>query len=264
MLRGVPARVEKDEQRGGSEVPSLPAARSSFPVFIFPPSLEFYADDQASHKQVLTLYNPFPYVLRYKVLSTAPLHYTVVDTEGLVKPNSCIDIVIRHRDVRARHYGTTDKFRVEVWEEGGPKGAAGRKEILATLHPSKPEQREKGPQEPPPWNPPSHMFSVRHGEFITIQRHVLYYSRFPRPLSPGLFTLYVLMGLASLVVLMLPLHGDPRSLLHEHLHVSVIQKLVAAYVLGTERVNALRGLLCVTWEAIGSCGGKHYRGPNVW
>uniref|UniRef100_A0A8C5LNW4 Motile sperm domain-containing protein 3 n=1 Tax=Leptobrachium leishanense TaxID=445787 RepID=A0A8C5LNW4_9ANUR len=224
---------------GGSEVPSLPAARSSFPVFIFPPSLEFYADDQASHKQVLTLYNPFPYVLRYKVLSTAPLHYTVVDTEGLVKPNSCIDIVIRHRDVRARHYGTTDKFRVEVWEEGGPKGAAGRKEILATLHPSKPEQREKD------------TLSSR-------------YTGFPRPLSPGLFTLYVLMGLASLVVLMLPLHGDPRSLLHEHLHVSVIQKLVAAYVLGTERVNALRGLLCVTWEAIGSCGGKHYRGPNVW
>lgn len=227
MQRGLPARVEKDEQRGSSEVPLSSASRSPFPVFIFPPSLEFYADDQGSHKQVLTLYNPFPCVLRYKVLSTAPLHYTVVDTEGLVKPNSCIDIVIRHRDVRARHYGTTDKFRVEVWEEGGPKGAAGRKEVAATLHPSKPEQREKGHQEPAQWQPPSHMFSVRHG--------------FPRPLSPGLFTLYVLMGLVSLVVLMLPLHGDPRSLLHEHLHVSVIQKLVAAYVLGLLTMVFLQG-----------------------
>ncbi|XP_063305836.1 motile sperm domain-containing protein 1-like isoform X2 [Pelobates fuscus] len=227
MQRGVPGKVEGDEQRGSSQIPLPSTSQSPLPVFIFPPSLEFYADDQASHKQVLTLYNPFPCVLRYKVLSTAPLHYTVVDTEGLVKPNSCIDIVIRHRDVRVRHYGTTDKFRVEVWEEGSHKGAAGKKEITATLHPTKPENRERGSPEPLQWHPPSHMFSVRHG--------------FPRPLSPGLFTLYVLMGMTSLVVLMLPLHGDPRTLLHEHLHVSVIQKLVAAYVLGLLTMVFLQG-----------------------
>ncbi|CAH2272477.1 motile sperm domain-containing 1 [Pelobates cultripes] len=163
MQRGVPGKVEGDEQRGSSKIPLPSTSQSPLPVFIFPPSLEFYADDQASHKQVLTLYNPFPCVLRYKVLSTAPLHYTVVDTEGLVKPNSCIDIVVRHRDVRVRHYGTTDKFRVEVWEEGGHKGpAAGKKEITATLHPTKPENRERGSPEPLQWHPPSHMFSVRH------------------------------------------------------------------------------------------------------
>lgn len=51
-------------------------------------------------------------------------------------------------------------------------------------------------------------------------------------MSHGLFSLYVLVGLTALLVLLLPLHGDPRSLLHENLHVSVVQKLVAAYVLG--------------------------------
>lgn len=217
-MHRVPARGEEDERRTTPEA-SLPSgSRSPLPVFIFPPALDFYADDQASHKQVLTLYNPFPRVLRYKVLSTAPLHYTVVDAEGLVKPNSCIDIVTRHRDIRARHYGSADKFRVEIWEEGGGRGVGGRKDIPATLHPTRPQSRERGTSESPKWHPPSHVFSVRHGV--------------PRPLSPGLFGLYILVGLVSLVVLMLPLHGDPRSFLHENLHVSVIQKLVAAYVLG--------------------------------
>ncbi|KAM4747390.1 motile sperm domain-containing protein 1-like [Rhinophrynus dorsalis] len=227
MQRGVLAWGEDDERRGSKVPPSPPAPLSPLPVFIFPPRLDFYADDQASHKQVLTLYNPFKHVLRYKVLSTAPLRYTVVDSEGLVKPNSCIDIVTRHRDIRARNYGTTDKFRIEVWEEGGGRGGGGRKDISATLHPTKPESRERVPQDPPHWHPPSHMFSVRHG--------------FPRPLSPWLFGLYVLVGLVSLVVLIFPLHGDPQSLLPENLRVSIVQKLVAAYVLGLLTMVFLQG-----------------------
>ncbi|XP_075703472.1 motile sperm domain-containing protein 3 isoform X2 [Rhinoderma darwinii] len=214
MQRGAPGRGEEPERRTAAEPPSLPAV----PVFVFPPALDFYADEQASHKQVLTLYNPFPRVLRYKVLSTAPLRYTVVDAEGLVKPNSCIDIVTRHRDIRARHFGATDRFRVEVWEEGAGRGVIGRKDIPATLHPTKPESREQGARDTAPWQPPSHLFSMRQGV--------------PRALSPGLFSLYVLVGLIALLVLMLPLHGDPRSLLNENLHVSIVQKLVAAYVLG--------------------------------
>ncbi|XP_075440920.1 motile sperm domain-containing protein 1-like, partial [Ascaphus truei] len=181
MQRGVLARrgEEEEEER-------TPAPRSPLPVFIFPPVLAFYTDDQASHKQVLTLYNPFRRVLRYKVLCTAALRYTVVDAEGLVKPHSCIDIVIRHTDIRgyrggvplyvtgvspAELYGTqisggtgegspcfspqsysahrsaalrdSDTFRVEVWEEGGGRGARGRKDITAILRPKKRERRSR-------------------------------------------------------------------------------------------------------------------------
>lgn len=38
----------------------------SLPVFVFPQSLTFYADEQASHKQVLTVYNPYEFALRFK------------------------------------------------------------------------------------------------------------------------------------------------------------------------------------------------------
>lgn len=38
----------------------------SLPVFVFPTELVFYADDQMSHKQVLTLYNPYEFALKFK------------------------------------------------------------------------------------------------------------------------------------------------------------------------------------------------------
>ena len=38
----------------------------SLPVFVFPQSLTFCADEQASHKQVLTVYNPYEFALRFK------------------------------------------------------------------------------------------------------------------------------------------------------------------------------------------------------
>ncbi|KAE8620688.1 hypothetical protein XENTR_v10010419 [Xenopus tropicalis] len=227
MQRGSLARGE-DEDRRASTVPySHPEQPPPIPVFIFPPRLDFYADDQVSHKQVLTLYNPFTHVLRFKVLCTAPLRYTVVEAEGLVKPNSCIDIVTRHRDIRARNYGTTDKFRVDVWEEGASRGRGGRKDIAATLHATKPQAAERPPHVSLPWHPPSHVYSMQHG--------------FPRTLSPWLFGLYILAGLVSMVILILPLHGDTRSLLHENLQVSVVQKLVAAYVLGLLTMVFLQG-----------------------
>lgn len=38
----------------------------NLPVFVFPTELVFYADEQSSHKQVLTLYNPYEFALKFK------------------------------------------------------------------------------------------------------------------------------------------------------------------------------------------------------
>lgn len=38
----------------------------NLPVFVFPTELIFYADEQTSHKQVLTLYNPYEFALKFK------------------------------------------------------------------------------------------------------------------------------------------------------------------------------------------------------
>uniref|UniRef100_A0A4X2JWN4 Motile sperm domain-containing protein 1 n=1 Tax=Vombatus ursinus TaxID=29139 RepID=A0A4X2JWN4_VOMUR len=114
----------------------------NLPVFVFPTELIFYADDQSTHKQVLTLYNPYEFALKFKVLCTTPNKYVVVDAAGAVKPQCCVDIVIRHRDVRSCHYDVIDKFRLQVSEQSQRK-ALGRKEIIATLLPSAREQRKE-------------------------------------------------------------------------------------------------------------------------
>ncbi|ERE88769.1 motile sperm domain-containing protein 3 [Cricetulus griseus] len=64
----------------------------------------FFSNDQSTHKQVLTLYKPYEFALKFKVLCTTPNKYVVVDAAGAVKPQCCVEIVIRHRDVRSCHY----------------------------------------------------------------------------------------------------------------------------------------------------------------
>ena len=36
------------------------------PVFVFPSSVNFYAEDSSSHKQVVTLYNPYEFLVKFK------------------------------------------------------------------------------------------------------------------------------------------------------------------------------------------------------
>lgn len=205
----------------------------SLPVFVFPTELVFYADEQSSHKQVLTLYNPYEFALKFKVLCTAPNKYTVVDATGAVKPQCCVDIVIRHRDVRACHYGVYDKFRLQVSEQSQRK-ALGRKEVTATLRPSatqelagtRPQEEERRMKE-----------QLADSVFF---EQTAFQTEQSRPVSGGPSLLTVLLGLVCVAALMLPTLGEKESTVPVYLHISVNKKLVAAYVLGLLTMVILR------------------------
>lgn len=36
------------------------------PIFVFPNTIDFYADDTMTHKQTITLYNPYDFVVNFK------------------------------------------------------------------------------------------------------------------------------------------------------------------------------------------------------
>jgi len=36
------------------------------PVFVFPSSITFFAEESSSHKQMITLYNPYDLVVQFK------------------------------------------------------------------------------------------------------------------------------------------------------------------------------------------------------
>ncbi|XP_028315413.1 motile sperm domain-containing protein 1 isoform X1 [Gouania willdenowi] len=205
----------------------------SLPVFVFPTELVFYADEQTSHKQVLTLYNPYEFALKFKVLCTAPNKYTVVDATGAVKPQCCVDIVIRHRDVRACHYGVYDKFRLQVSEQSQRK-ALGRKEVTATLRPS-------ASQDPPTPRPQDEERRTKEqwtdSEFF---EQTAFQTAESRPVAGGPSLLTVLFALVCMAALMLPTLGEQETTVPVYLHLSINKKLVAAYVLGLLTMVILR------------------------
>jgi len=130
----------------GSDTASM-AASSAFggmspgarPVFIFPANLEFYLEDQTTHKRVLTLYNPYDTEIIFKVLCNNPKKYAVVEPEGRIAAQKCIDIVVRHVAVSPSAVQQTDKFRIQIFDEASPEEIVGKRDVLATLHPGVPD-----------------------------------------------------------------------------------------------------------------------------
>lgn len=199
------------------------------PVFVFPTTLNFYIDDQSSHKQVLTLYNPYEFTVLFKVLCNNPTKYNVVETEGLIKSKCCIDIVIRvidyHQVVRRE-----DKFRIHLYEHGLPK-LLGKKDILAVLCDKVEDNEKESSKESrrPKLNEVDELFQQHRRESVVIQRSL-----------PSVHVLLLL--LACIIVLMLPTQGENNinSNVPKYLYLSVNQKLIAAFILGLVTMAVLK------------------------
>lgn len=211
---------------------ALPPSGPVVPVLVFPPDLVFRADQRSGPRQLLTLYNPTGATLRFRVLCTAPAKYTVSDAERYVKPHSCIDIVIRHMAPIASHYDVQDRFRIELFEEGAKGQLLGRKDITSVLRaPAYPLELQGQPDStplpgPPSWTAPSmtrHLPEKSHPQLATSS-----------------FLLFLLTGIVSVAFLLLPLQDELGSQLPQILHVSLGQKLVAAYILGLLTMVFLR------------------------
>lgn len=234
MRRGAP----QDRELGGPGAPGRgsrgapPPSGPVVPVLVFPPDLVFRADQRSGPRQLLTLYNPTGAALRFRVLCTAPAKYTVFDAEGYVKPQSCIDIVIRHVAPIASHYDVQDRFRIELFEEGAEGRVLGRKDITSVLRaPANPLELQGQPDStphpgPPSWTAPP---TTRH---LPEKSH-------PQ-LAASSFFLFLLTGIVSVAFLLLPLQDELGSQLPQILHVSLGQKLVAAYILGLLTMIFLR------------------------
>ncbi|XP_041356020.1 motile sperm domain-containing protein 1-like [Gigantopelta aegis] len=192
------------------------------PIFVFPSALTFYSDDQSSHKQVLTLYNPYDYALKFKVLSTTPKKYTVVDSEGTIRPQCCVDIVIRYLDIRINNEGVKDKFRIQM-SEHGKKKILGSKDITSVLLP----HREAVSQCDDDFKSlPKQMSLPAEGQSVAAKHGQVHTSAS----GPGFLVIFT--AVACIIALMLPTHGELESKLPDYFHLSLQQKLIAAYILG--------------------------------
>ena len=69
------------------------------------------------------------------VLCNNPKKYAVVEPEGRIAAQKCIDIVVRHVAVSPSAVQQTDKFRIQIFEDSSPGEVVGKRDVLATLHP---------------------------------------------------------------------------------------------------------------------------------
>ncbi|VDP11933.1 unnamed protein product [Soboliphyme baturini] len=67
-------------------------ARDTLPVFVFPTQLNIFVQERESARQLLTIYNPYNFVIEYRLLCTDPLSYSVQEALGRLKPQSFVDM----------------------------------------------------------------------------------------------------------------------------------------------------------------------------
>eukprot|EP01137_Pigoraptor_chileana_P024884 Opistho-2@93555 len=110
-----------------------PVAGAAFPCLVVPAALNFVAEEEATYKQVLTIYNPFEFPLKYKVLSTAPDRYVARPFLGVLKPSSSLDIVIRLKEAAASP--REDKLKIEI-ADAKTDAVLGKKVIVCRVIPA--------------------------------------------------------------------------------------------------------------------------------
>merc|ERR1712223_2156297 len=206
----VEGKKDVEESEVGSEIKHLkrfdkmagapiPGPR---PVFVFPGSLDFYLEDQSTHKRVLTLYNPYDVDILFKVLCNNPKKYAVVEPEGRILGQKCVDIVVRHVAVSPVAVQQTDKFRIHIYD-------------TASILPLS----DQGPQG---WDTNSPYSS----SMIHEHQHPNYIACFA--------------AIVCIAALFLPTEGEESFADYPYLQLTVNQKLVFAYVLGLVTMAILR------------------------
>ena len=74
----------------------------------------------------------------FSVLCNNPKKYAVVEPEGRILGQKCVDIVVRHVAVSPVAVQQTDKFRIHIYDSASSDAeVAGKRDILATLHPGR-------------------------------------------------------------------------------------------------------------------------------
>ncbi|KAJ8933237.1 hypothetical protein NQ314_014146 [Rhamnusium bicolor] len=195
------------------------------PVFVFPNTLKFYLGSKATHKQLLTLYNPYDFPVRFKVLCTAPNKYAVIDPEGSIGAHMLVDIVIRHIMPIAANCNLADKFRISM-QDHTTKQVLGKRDIEATLVQGEKDNISND----------GDFHSVPYTERGTTSedQRILMTNRSLPPTQSTNYVIAIIIGLVCVGSLLLPTQQEvPQpSNIPAYLHVSINFKLVLAYVLG--------------------------------
>ncbi|MCP9257272.1 hypothetical protein DINM_000526 [Dirofilaria immitis] len=197
--------------------------KGSIFAFVFPNQLEIVTSEPQTHKQILTLYNPYHFPIKFKVKCTNSHDYSVIEPYGILRASSSIDIIIRHVAVQFQRSPGLETFRIEICSVHNQK-ISGLVDIPVRIMEAEPKL-------------------IVH-DIISYHQQPVLSSRFLRPRF-GVTTPLVMVCIGAVAVcvsaLMLPTDGlDVRPMIPNWLHLSVNLKLVCAYILGLVTLVLLR------------------------
>ncbi|KAL0112186.1 hypothetical protein PUN28_011928 [Cardiocondyla obscurior] len=201
---------------------TLAATPRKLPIFVFPQSITFYLDDQSTHKQVLTLYNPYEFPVKFRVLCTAPYKYQVVDPEGVIKASSCVDIVVRHTAILPNNCNIIDKFRIHM-HEYPTKQLLGKRDVEAKLLPGMMDTAGRATPDPDMFQQLPTNETRQQESYAIISRNKT---------DRGTNYVALITGIICIIGLLLPTEGEQSQKMPDYLHLSVNFKLIFSFVLG--------------------------------
>ncbi|KAK7068971.1 Motile sperm domain-containing protein 1 [Halocaridina rubra] len=218
------------------------------PIFVFPPSLTFYLDDPSTHKQILTLYNPYDFYLAYQILCNRPGRYVVDESNGVIRPKCYLDIVVSHTEPSLNNVNSQDKIRFQIYEEGRrPIGREplGKRDIPVTLVKGVPDSRSSSTSDGDRFESiqASGHAAAGSGIYSTDGQlsNVHHQREFgaSRDKSPSM--VLVCAAVVCIIGLLLPTEGEShQSLIPQYLHLSSNFKIVIAFSLGMLTLSVLR------------------------
>ncbi|CAK9795392.1 Motile sperm domain-containing protein 1 [Anthophora quadrimaculata] len=202
----------------------LPATPRKLPLFVFPQSMTFFLNDQSTHKQILTVYNPYDFPITFKVLCTAPDKYKVVPPEGTIKSLCCVDIIVRHTHLVMSNCNVVDKFKIRI-QDYPNKQIIGRKDVKAQLLPGTRETTERS-------TPDSKMFKQLPTNEESDQPQSSTFTGQSKAIDREINYIALFAGIICIAGLLLPTEGEQNNRVPDYLHISVNFKLIFSFVLG--------------------------------
>ncbi|XP_060535715.1 motile sperm domain-containing protein 1-like [Cylas formicarius] len=191
------------------------------PVFAFPNCLKFFLGSRTTHTQVLSLYSPYDFPVRFKVHCHANAwdKYTVTNPEGVIGPQSTVDLVVTHKAPLPHHCNVVDRFKIVIFDKETDQ-TIGKKYVESVLLSGEKDGRSQDDD-----------FEFHSSESGSRAAP----SVAPRPVDrPANNIVASLVVAACAAVLFLPADPEPAriSSLPTYLHVSHKTQLLAALLLG--------------------------------
>ncbi|CAF0913723.1 unnamed protein product [Rotaria sordida] len=217
---------------------------SQLPFFCSSNSLIFYLDDPSSFSQVLTLYNPYDFVVRYKVLCTAPKKYSFAEPQGEIRAQHSVDTIVRLLDTSSSstNQNVVHKIRVQFFDRRKSQDLIGKRDITCSILSYKPLEQNFD-DEPNITGTTRRNRSNTTTTTTTTTNPITVTQQETR--DPVVVIILTILGALCAFVLVLPTIPDNENSsfstrIPSYLHMTTNSKVIASYILGLLTVVFIR------------------------